>query len=234
MAIMRRHGFTSTWITVAALMLGVALSGCSETANAPGREGEGAGATTVPARTSVVMIGDSITDGARAGLEFAFSAKGFTDVTVDAQWGRRISVGDGVSVPLNGLQAVKDLQAQGADPDVWVVALGTNDLGLYRDAAAYAEVIDQMLALLPVDKPLVWVNTFRANQLGDTVVYNSTLAERLALRGNAVLTDWFAIASAPDQEVLTDDGVHPTRDGYGIFALTVADSLATLTAPPAG
>jgi lysophospholipase L1-like esterase len=67
------------------------------------------------------------------------------------------------------------------------------------------------------------------------VLYNATLQAQLAGRGNAVLTDWFAIASPPDQQVLTDDGVHPTRDGYGIFGLTVGESLGSLTsATPAG
>ena len=215
-----------------ALCAAVATAGCSDTAGAPGLDGEAVGTTTVPVRTSVAMVGDSITDGARAALEFSFSANGFTDVTVDAQWGRRISVGDGTDGPLNGLQAVKNLQAAGADPDVWVIALGTNDLGQYSDAAAYAAQIQQMLALLPADTPVLWVNTFRADQLGDTVTYNTTLQEQLEARGNAVLTDWFTIASAPDQQVLSGDGVHPTRDGYGIFGLTVAESLATMTSSP--
>lgn len=222
---------------VAAAAILVAAVGCASKAGAPGLDGEPAAssAVVVPVRTSVVMVGDSITDGARPALQFAFSAKGFTDITIDAQWGRRISVGDGSNGPLNGLQAVRNLQAAGKDPDVWVIALGTNDLGQYGDEVAYAAQIQQMLALLPTDKPIVWVNTFRANQFGDTVLYNATLQTQLEARGNAVLTDWFAIASPADQQVLTDDGVHPTRDGYGVFGLTVAESLGSLTsAAPAG
>lgn len=224
---MRRHRSTVLLVIAGALALGA----CSAKARAPGLEGESAGAATTTAGrqlTSVVMVGDSITDGAKDGLRFAFTAKGFTDVIVDAQWGRRIKVGNGVDEPLNGLQAVQNLQASGANPDVWVVALGTNDLGQYSEAADYGAVIDEMLALIPADKPLVWVNTFRANQLDDTVLYNLTLQARLAARGNSIVTDWYAIASAPDQQVLTSDGVHPTRDGYGVFALTVAESLGAI------
>ena len=234
------HGASgSRWSAAGAAAVAAALItvgvGCATKAGAPGLDGQPVTESVVPVRTSVVMVGDSITDGARPALQFAFTAEGFTDVTVDAQWGRRISVGDGTAGPLNGLQAVRNLQATGANPDVWVIALGTNDLGLYGDEEAYAAQIQQMLALLPPDKPLVWVNTFRANQLGDTVLYNATLQTQLEARGHAVLTDWFAIASAPGQQVLTDDGVHPTRDGYGIFGLTVAESLGSLTsATPAG
>ena len=105
---------------------------------------------------------------------------------------------------------------------------------VHVDRELFAQLSDRF-DLLPADKPLVWVNTFRANQLGDTVLYNATLQTQLEARGHAVLTDWFAIASAPGQQVLTDDGVHPTRDGYGIFGLTVAESLGSLTsATPAG
>jgi lysophospholipase L1-like esterase len=224
-AIMRRP--RRTLFVVAALAAAV-LAGCTAKARAPGLDAE---SSTVPSSgqplTSVIMVGDSITDGAKDGVRFAFEAKGFTDITVDAQWGRRIRVGNGVDEPLNGLDAVRNLQAAGANPDVWVIALGTNDLGQYATADAYGAVIDEMLALIPADKPLVWVNTFRADQLNDTVLYNLTLQGRLIARGNAQLTDWYAIASQPGQEALLTDGVHPSRDGYGIFSLAVAESLGT-------
>ena len=71
--------------------------------------------------------------------------------------------------------------------------------------------------MLPPAKPLVWVNTYREQYLDDTVLFNTVLAERMSARGNAVVADWFIVASAPDQTVLRSDNLW---QGYPHFHRT--------------
>ena len=64
--------------------------------------------------------------------------------------------------------------------------------------------------------------------LDDTVLFNTLLADRLAARGNAVVADWFAVASAPDQSVLQSDDLHPNENGKNALALLVLAALQQL------
>ena len=79
-------------------------------------------------RSSLVMVGDSITFMSLEPLHAMFAAEGFTEVTVDAVPGRPIA---------EGVDIVELVVASGPAPDVWVVALGTNDLYYSTDVTAY-------------------------------------------------------------------------------------------------
>src|SRR4029453_13554074 len=83
-------------------------------------------------RTSVGMIGDSITAASTDALKAVFTKAGFVHVDVDADTGRRIEEGSGKQGdPLAGTKVLAKLLDRGVDPDVWVIALGTNDVGQY-------------------------------------------------------------------------------------------------------
>ena len=188
----------------------------------------GEGPTSI---TSVVMVGDSITEASTDELQGVFSTAGVTDVRIDAERGRRIEVGNGKgSGPLSGMNTVYQLLAEGLTPDAWVIALGTNDVGSYPNAEAYGALIDGLLQMLPAPTPLVWVNVDRPQYEGDTDVFNLVLAERIAARGNAVVADWFALASDPNADLLRSDNLHPNNDGQQAFALITIDAINKLSA----
>ena len=63
---------------------------------------------------------------------------------------------------------------EGADPDVWVIALGTNDIAKYASSEEYGEVVQQLLDLLPADAPLVWVDAYRDDYRDDSVLFDDT------------------------------------------------------------
>lgn len=176
--------------------------------------------------TSVVMVGDSITRASREELATAFTALGLTQQVIDAEVGRRIEVGNGKGPnPLSGVRTIFNLLALGLAPDVWVVALGTNDVGSYATPEAYGELIDQIVGELSADVPLVWMNAYR-RQYGDaTNVFNLVLQQRMEARGNAVVADWFSLASAPDADLLGSDNLHPNTDGQRAVAMVVAQAL---------
>ncbi|HAP77512.1 MAG TPA: hypothetical protein DCR14_15710 [Acidimicrobiaceae bacterium] len=178
---------------------------------------------------SVVMVGDSITEGSATVLLETFAQVGLTDVVVDGDASRRIEVGTGAGGgPVSGMRTLFTLMANGANPDVWVIELGTNDVGQYATSDDYAALIDQVLDMLPPDAAVVWVNTFRATALDDTLVFNGLLVDRLEQRGNAVVADWYTSASAPEQDILQSDNLHPNDNGKLALALLVIDAISRL------
>jgi lysophospholipase L1-like esterase len=179
--------------------------------------------------TSLVMVGDSITRASRVALGDVFTTVGITDQHIDGEVGRRIEVGNGNGgAPLSGIRTIYGMLAMKATPDVWVVELGTNDVGSYAKPDDYGRLIDQVLGMLPKDTPLVWVNTFRQQYLDATKVFNLVLEQRIQARGHAVVADWFAVASPPDQTVLRSDHLHPNPNGQRALAMLVAQALQRL------
>jgi len=166
----------------------------------------------------VAMVGDSITVGSVAGLRAAAAASGY-ELVVDAEVGRRITGG---TFPRSGTAAVTDLLATAAEPDVWVVALGTNDIGKHDSADGYARDIDTLVGLLPDDVPLVWINVYLPGQPEESAVFNRALIDALAARGRASIGAWTAHA---DDEGVLSDGVHPTDDGAARFVEVVIGQL---------
>jgi lysophospholipase L1-like esterase len=158
----------------------------------------------------VVVIGDSITvaSGPRI-LELADAID--ADVTVLAEVGRRINVG---SDPEAGSDVVADALAE-SDPDVVVVALGTNDIGKYGSVEEYAAEIDELVDQLPDDLPLVWINTYLSRTPDDSAEFNAALIDTLTERGTATIGRWSSIAQ---QGGMLRDGVHPSEDGEQRFA----------------
>lgn len=174
---------------------------------------------------SIVMIGDSITVASTPMLEQQFAEIGFTDVEIVAQDGKRISesFGDNAS----GV-AIAELVATDFDGDqnerLWIVALGTNDIGNYSDVDEVRDVIDSVLASVPDDAPLIWIDTYVANEPEDTASLNALIEAAIAQRGNAAVGHWSD--SAPNEGVLRADGVHPNDQGAITFASVVTSTAA--------
>ena len=220
-----------TFLAVAAAL----MAGCTSSTSSQGAAVTNSFTQGTPpgsvrsAITSVVMVGDSITEASSVQLTEALTAAGVDDVRIEGRASRRIEVGNGKGgAPLSGVGTVYSLLADGVDPSAWVIALGTNDVGSYAGADQYGALIDLITGMLPVAKSLVWVNTYREQFPEDTLVFNGVLADRLRARGNAVVADWFAVASAPEQTVLHSDKLHPNDNGKNALALLVVAALQQL------
>jgi lysophospholipase L1-like esterase len=174
---------------------------------------------------SIVMIGDSITVASTPELERQLDELGFDDVTIVAQQGKRIeeSFGDNTGGALVA-DYLADEFAGGDDERLWIVALGTNDIGQYSDpsevSAAVASVVDEV----PDDAPLIWVDTYIEDRPDDTAAVNAAIAQAVTRRGNAAVGPWSAYASIDG--VLSDDGVHPNDEGEIAFASVVTSTVA--------
>lgn len=176
--------------------------------------------------SSLVMVGDSITEGSANELAAAFETMGIADVQIDGDAGRRIEVGNGKGqAPLSGVRTIFTMLAEGVEPDVWVIELGTNDVGSYPDAEAYAELIDLVLGMFAEGTPVLWVNTYREQYPDHTDMFNLVLAQRLGERDNAMVVDWHGAVTAPDADLLSSDNLHPNSAGQVALAMLVAQAL---------
>ena len=173
---------------------------------------------------TVVMIGDSITKGATSALEERYGLLGL-DHLIEAQNGKRIAVSSpdnasGVSIA----QFVADNGDGDHTDEVWVVALGTNDVGQYSSPDEIAAVVNEILAAVPDDAALVWVDVYFRDRAEAAAELNAIVRDRVARRGDSVIAPWTSFA--PSEGVLTGDGVHPTSDGADVFAFVVTDTVS--------
>ena len=177
---------------------------------------------------SVAMVGDSITKASTDALRYDFAASGIATADIEAEVGRRIEVGDGKGTPLNGMAVLTKMLASGTKPDVWVVALGTNDAGLYANPDDYTRLITTVVGMLPANAPLVWVDVYRPDHVDGAREFNARLHRALDGRKHTAIVDWFTKASAPGQRILRSDRTHPNADGVVEFAGLVDAAIVSL------
>ncbi len=176
-------------------------------------------------RTKFAMVGDSITKASSRALTAVLGNAGYTDITIEAEVNRRITVGDGKGEPLSGVKTLFTMISDGIEPDVWAIAMGTNDVGKYDNPEAYGAMIDQMLAMPDSKVPIVWVDVYNPKQLPGTKMFNEVLRQRADARGNTAVLSWFDLASNPKEKILRDDHVHPNEKGTLVFADLVSSAL---------
>jgi lysophospholipase L1-like esterase len=187
-------------------------------------------ATTLPATStsvappgSVVVIGDSLTESAKEELDATLHGRGIATVTIDGVANRRmVRFADGVPP---GVEAIADVVAAGAPaPEVWVLALGTNDVGGAASPEEFEADMRAVLALVPADAPVVWVDVWIRDLAQESAAANAVVREVLATREAATVIDWYSRGDDPG--VILDDGVHLTDDGQWIFATAITDAVA--------
>lgn len=174
---------------------------------------------------SITMIGDSITVASTEAIEQQFDQLGFDDVTIVAQNGKRMgeTFGDNTS----GVRIADYLASEfDGDPEenLWIVALGTNDISQYTEAGELEAVVDSIIDAVPTESPLIWVNTYFEQHPRDTAAMNAAISQAVAERGNATVAAWNSYAD--DDGVVSGDGVHPTDQGELTFASVVTSTAA--------
>lgn len=176
--------------------------------------------------TTVAVVGDSLTLAATAEIEGALEQIGMQVVAIDGAENRRM-VGGTVEP---GTDAVDAIVAGAERPDLWVIALGTNDVGAERRGEAFRADIDAVLARLPPGAPVVWVDLWirdRAEAVDDA---NLTIRAVIEARTGSAVAAWHP--NGDDPGVVTEDGVHLTRAGRLRFAASIAATVGELIEPP--
>ncbi len=174
----------------------------------------------LPARPrSVAVIGDSLTLSAQEEISAALELAGIELFIVDGAENRRMTSGSSEVPPATAsIEAV----LQDAQPELWVFALGTNDVGAQTGTDVFREDMNVMLDLLPVNASVIWVDLWIRDRDGKIVEANEAIRLELGRRrGVGAVVDWHTQADNPG--IITRDGVHLTADGQQLFA----DSIVT-------
>ncbi|MDQ2678865.1 MAG: acetyltransferase [Actinomycetota bacterium] len=172
------------------------------TAPAPGVTTTAPAATTAPPAqgTDAVAVGDSVMLGASGALTSAMPG-----MRVDAKVGRQF---DSV------LNVVGWYAGEGLIPGPLVVHAGTN--GTFTDGD-----LDRLMDIAG-DRKVLLVNARVARPWQDLV--NQRLAAAAQRHPNAVLVDWYSLASA-HPEWFANDGAHLTSSGAAAFAELIRSNL---------
>jgi lysophospholipase L1-like esterase len=170
----------------------------------------------------LAMVGDSITAGAQPELQQAFTGIGLANVEINAEAGRRMVTASSIT---SGLDGIHKVMKDGPAPDLWVIALGTNDVANY-EPQDYAGAINQLLAALPANAKILWVDCYLSKFKTRSQQFDTVLGQVLAARGNAKVVDWASIAS---EDGVLVDGVHPSGFGKDEFSRRVAQAVKDWT-----
>jgi lysophospholipase L1-like esterase len=216
-------------VLASALVAVTAVAGCGESRSPAADQSQRAERNAPPLDATVpetiVMVGDSITVSAQAALEQRFTALGLEVVAIEAQEGRRMTVATFNEIS-PGSDAVAFIAAA-ASPDVWVIALGTNDIGQYDNGEQIRANVGEVLAPIPDEALVLWVDTWYRDRPAGTVEMNEAIRSVVEARPGAAVVDWFSAAQA--EGVIADDGVHLTTPvGVDRFAEVVAGAVSGL------
>ena len=170
---------------------------------------------------SVAVIGDSLTLSAQEEIAAALALTGIEVVAVDGFENRRMTRGSGAVPP--GTTAIEAV-LESAAPELWVIALGTNDVGAQTGTEAFRQDMDGLLDLLPADASVIWVDLWIRDRLDGIVEANEAIRLELGLRrGVGAVVDWHTQAAHPG--IITSDGVHLTADGKQLFADSIVNAI---------
>jgi lysophospholipase L1-like esterase len=184
-------------------------------------------------RAQVVVIGDSLTHNARGVLytELSHPAPGANRryrVTFDAVPGRGVRTvrhtRNVVGYWDEHLRAAVNLH-----PDVYVIALGTNDCRYAGTAGPYSGAIDFMLSRLPRTKPVIWVNIPMPHLFASCVsAADRAMVDARTRWPNLTVLDLRAAADASNTNIRTD-GIHLTAAGSDLYARMLRETIDRVT-----
>lgn len=172
--------------------------------------------------TRVSVVGDSLTIGTMPYQSDAFFYAGWGHCAIDAYNSR------GIRTKLKkdrhtGLTSVDAIRSKSGDSDLWVVALGTNDAGIYAKAK-HAEVIGLMIDKIGSGHTIMWVNVYLPKALPHQDSWNSALATVAQERPDEMFVfDWASLAENNPQW-LANDRIHCTNKGYLQRASAIAQA----------
>ena len=187
-------------------------------------------------RARLGHVGDSLTE---QGMEVPSTLPGlYKTVTGFADIGIYSKYGQFIIQPAYGtvttLDAIDAIRASGPEPDVWVVALGTNitassEQQAAGDTSADAAEVDKLLAHLGAEARVVWVNIGTGYSYPPGYQFheklNEMFAAKMAERGElGHVADWWSYCKAECidkgleaewfQIVPNNDKTHMTPAGY--------------------
>jgi lysophospholipase L1-like esterase len=184
---------------------------------------------TASTAARVSVVGDSLTQGTLPFQADAFANVDWATSTIDAF----ISRGVRTKVKRDkhtGLTSVDAIREKSGDSDLWVVALGTNDAGLYK-RDKIPEIIDSMMQRIGVGHYVMWVNIYLpAKQLRQDNWNNALTTVAQDYPNSMFVLDWATLA-AENPKWLAGDSIHCSGKGYEHRATAIAMASRSLIPP---
>ena len=132
----------------------------------------------------------------------------------------------GTSSLTPGRRVVEEILEE-SQPELWVIALGTNDVASVDSLDGFRSDMRVILDLLPSDVPVVWVDLYIRDRPEPIGRANLQIRAELGGReGGAAVVDWFS--HGVDDGVITGDGVHLTPEGQQLFADSIVKAVDEL------
>ncbi|MEP7048574.1 MAG: hypothetical protein ABI949_17920 [Ilumatobacteraceae bacterium] len=175
---------------------------------------------TVAASGRVSLVGDSLTMGTLPFQEDAFANAGWARSTIDAHGSRGVRT-KVRSDHHTGLTAVDGIRRAVGDSEVWVIALGSNDAGIYSKDKQ-PDLIRMMMDKIGTGHAVMWVNIYLPRTPPRQQFWNSALDLVAAERSDEMFVyDWASMAEQEDRW-LAHDKVHYSRIGYKYRSTAIA------------
>ncbi|MEY2416731.1 MAG: hypothetical protein QOH53_2065 [Ilumatobacteraceae bacterium] len=196
------------------------LLGAAEAAATSPPESSGHSSSLSASATRVSVIGDSLTIGTMPYQSEAFANAGWGHAAIDAYGAR------GIRTKLKkdqytGLTSVDAIRQTSGDSDLWVVALGTNDAGIYAKAK-HAQVIGMMMDKIGSGHIVMWVNVYLPKTPQRQDNWNWALATVAKERGDEMFVfDWASLAKK-NPKWTAQDQIHCSKLGYEQRASAIA------------
>lgn len=188
-----------------------------------------------PAGSRVAVVGDSLTVDSADYTKWLIAANGYRLAGFDAQYGRRSTVsysllGTMVTSATSAIDTIK----RRANVDCWVLAIGTNDVGMQADTSKYPTYITSMTRLIGKTKPIFILDV---NVEGGAYSGLPGAADREGNWNHAVYTlssttypnvryVGYSGLIAGNPALLQPDGIHLTDDGSLQRAIVLVNALA--------
>lgn len=192
---------------------------------------------------TVAVIGDSLTyqDGlgekaiAQALVDDGYGA---SNVYVYGIGGKKITAKD--SRGKTTVQNIAEARAKLATVDIWVIALGTNNVG--DSTTTFSANVNAVLDAIGPDDRVVWVNlAFYRITNSNAAKFNPLLQAAVSARPHASYADWNSFIHDGRDEtglwVYPVDATHMTQAGYAArnaFVLTQVDAVYASLQPVEG
>lgn len=179
-----------------------------------------------PFPRTVAVVGDSLTLSAVDEITTELTGLGLEVLVVDGVESRRMAVGS--SARPSGLEAIRTIREEfDDDPDLWVIALGTNDVAAQIDEQRFRDDLRAALAGVDPDTPVVWVDIWIRDRRDAVVAANGVIRDELADRASpSGVVGWFAHGGGDG--LVTADGVHLTDRGQDAFATAIGNRLRSI------
>jgi lysophospholipase L1-like esterase len=174
----------------------------------------------------VALVGDSLTYAAWSYLPAVFVRRNWGPFQIEARSGRKTTTT--LSTATSGLEAVRRIREGGFDPELWIIALGTNDArSTYSTPGAATAMIEAMLAEIGSGHDVIWIDVYLRDHDAQADAWNAALRSAALRHRRLTIADWQSVVDANPQWVV-DDGVHLDITG----SLARNEYVARIALPP--